>query len=66
VLGSGGGEKAFEMLFTDHFCYKRAWAIEESEKTIPIDGQQKGFIRSKKSTAGGKWIFAIPEPGYME
>ena len=66
MLGGRGGEKAFQILPADYFGDKFTRAVEEREKTIPIDGEQERCIPVRESAAGGERIFAASEPRQIE
>ena len=64
VLGGGGSEKAFQVLLADHFTHKFLWAVEEREKTVPIDGEQEVLVGSNQRSAGRESVLASFEAGY--
>ena len=66
MFGGWGSEKAFQILFADYIGDKFTRAVEEREKTIPIDGEQEGCIAVRKSAVRGEGIYSIPEPLNIE
>ncbi len=66
VLGGGSGEEAFEVVLLDDLLDEVAGAVEEREKTVPVDGEQKRFVGRDEASSRGKRETAFSEAGEGE
>ena len=63
VLSRGRGEEAFEVEHGGDAGNEVARSVEQSEKTIPIDGEEKRVIGSKECSSRGERNGAVAEAG---